>query len=179
MGKKLTRKFLKREDVKELLENIGGPDAERIIRRLPSTKYRSEFELADDVNMHVNSVRSILYNFYERKMVDYTKKRDPQKGLYIYSWKLFLPKVKQALVRLKKKQVEDLEHKLVEEGEQNHFKCTECGTTYTYEQALNDQFSCPYDDAHLKMVDRQKEVRKIKRKKRKLEREIKKLEEKD
>jgi len=169
---KLTRKFLGRKDVQEMIEIVGGPNGDRILQKVPSTKFVSEFELADMVNIHINKVRSILYKFYEHKMVEFNKRKDLQKGLYIYSWRLLLGNVKTTLIKDKEARIRVLKSKLSREGLQNHFTCPDCITTFTYEQALNNNFACPYDDSALKMVDRQREVNKVKRFISNLEKEI-------
>ncbi|MBR9678039.1 MAG: hypothetical protein GOU97_01960 [Nanoarchaeota archaeon] len=169
---KITRNFLKRVDVQELLELVGGPNGEKILMKVPSTKFVSEFSLADLVNIHINKVRSILYKFYEHKIVEFTKHKDLDRGLYIYSWRLLLDNVKSTLIKNKKAEIKILQDKLLSEGLQNHFKCHGCGTFYTYDQSLNNNFSCPYDDSPLKMVDRQREVRKIRRQVSSLEKQI-------
>ena len=64
------------KETKKAIFSIAGQEGVDIFENLPDKTYINEFTLADKVNMHINFVRSILYMFYNKNMVEYERKRE-------------------------------------------------------------------------------------------------------
>ena len=81
------------ELVAKTISSVAGEDVLPLVERLRGRQNVSEFILADEVQHEINAVRNMLYRLYHANLVTFTRKKDKQKGWYIYYW-TFNPKMK-------------------------------------------------------------------------------------
>lgn len=161
MGEK---EFLKRKGIKSLILDAAGEVGLKVAKKLPIEGKLSEFKLAERLGMDVNDVRSILYKLYNRNFVSYDKRRDEEKGWYIYHWKLLKKNLIENEEESRKERIEKLEEKKERLKGNQFFKCSECGKEYDFSEALSSNFLCAKCDAKLERVDKSEEIEKIKEK---------------
>ena len=143
MSEKIKNTTLGRRDVNDVVTTMAGAEGIQIFKYIPENGFINEFKLADKVKMNINYVRSILYRFYSKKIVEYQRKKDVRKGWFIYYWRVVTDKIDLLLLEEKKKKLESLKKELETEEESTWMKCPACRKKYTYEKALEINFTCP------------------------------------
>jgi transcription initiation factor TFIIE subunit alpha len=80
---------------------------------------------------------------YEKRLATYEKKADPKKKWwYIYNWSLDRGRIQELFLEYRRKQLERKKQEL--EAEMRYaFECKACNAKYSYEDALETQFTCP------------------------------------
>ena len=129
--------------LKELVIHLAGKNTEKIIDILVDKKDISEFKIADKLQLTVNQARNILYKLYAHSIVSFIRKKDRQKGWFVYYYTLNVPKSLEKLIELKKKEIENLKHQLLSRENKNFFRCETCNVELNEETALLHDFLCP------------------------------------
>lgn len=130
----------------ELLTELGiilDPDTIKVLNILEKKAVVSEDVIAEKLKLKVNATRKLLYALHTKGITVYTKKRDPKKKWwYLYYWNIDNDRVQMLVNEYKRKM---LEHKLkeLEAEKQFAFECQACTEKYTYEDALESEFTCP------------------------------------
>lgn len=136
------KEFIEREDVKELIEEIAGMHAVKVINLLASKTILDEFKISSSLKLEVNFVRSLLYKLYEKKIVSFSKERDSKKGWWIYSWTLHIKKIIELLIKRKKERISRLEEIKSRESSNQYFICESCGIKMDFGEAVENNFEC-------------------------------------
>jgi len=123
--------------------HLAGKNTEKIIDILAEKKDISEFKIADKLQLTVNQARNILYKLYAHSIVSFIRKKDRQKGWFVYYYTLNVPKSLEKLIELKKKEIENLKHQLSSRENKNFFRCESCNVELNEETALLHDFLCP------------------------------------
>ena len=75
------------EKVDELIEKLTGEETVKLVRLIIEGKENvSEFILAEKLEIKINTVRNMLYGLQKYNLVTSMRKKDKQKGWYIYYW---------------------------------------------------------------------------------------------
>ena len=77
---------LTQRKMEEILLELTGPDGAPLIQQLQGKQNVSEFELAARTKKDIKLVRRILYALYNHNVIGFIRKKDKQKGWYIYYW---------------------------------------------------------------------------------------------
>jgi len=72
--------------LENFVESIAGKDAVKLLGLLKERENISEFKLAEDLKININQVRNLLYKLNAYNFVYSTRRKDKDKGLYIYYW---------------------------------------------------------------------------------------------
>lgn len=144
MKKVIIQNILEKDsDVSSLVRSIVGAEGLPIINHLFGVKQADEFEIADELEEDVNFVRSVMYKMYTHKLVVYTRRRDAEKGWYIYTWQLIPNKIYHKLLNIKQEHMDKLYSKLEKEKtKQQSFHCKKCQIKLNFEKAMELSFSC-------------------------------------
>jgi transcription initiation factor TFIIE subunit alpha len=129
--------------VKELVEDIAGKDVFELVEMIKGKKDVSEFKLAEKLGITVNQARNMLYRLYAHNIVSFIRKKDKQKGWYIYYWTLDQKKSHDLYLKIKKEKLETLKERLVSERERTHFACPNECMRMNFENAMESDFKCP------------------------------------
>lgn len=149
MSDNIKNTTLGRRDVKDVVSAMAGAEGIQIFKNIPENGFINEFKLADKVSMNINYVRSILYRFYSKKIVEYQRKKDIRKGWFIYYWRVVPEKIDLLLLEDKRKHLDELKRELEAEEESTWMKCPTCKKKFSYEKALELNFTCPSCEATL------------------------------
>jgi len=115
----------------------------KILNMLERKENISENIVAQKLKLKINGARKLLYKLSSLGLVTYTKQKDPdKKWWYLYYWSLDKDKLKDIYLQYKKAQLVKKEQLLQEERKYT-FECEHCGKKYVYEDALENDFSCP------------------------------------
>ncbi|MEW5896635.1 MAG: hypothetical protein AB1668_03015 [Nanoarchaeota archaeon] len=129
--------------IEETMLSILGEEGVPLIKELSSKDNISEFELANKIKKDIKIVRKMLYLLYNNSMVSFTRKKDKQKGWYIYYWTLQFDNVKFSYFKKKKELLEQLKSKLQEEKSELFFVCPYNCIRLSFDQAMDFEFHCP------------------------------------
>ncbi|MEZ0289731.1 MAG: transcription factor [Sulfolobales archaeon] len=151
--------------VNEIIDFIGvtyGENAKRIFSRLYELgREITDHELAEMMQMHEAEVRKILYQLSEERFVSVRRVRDRETNYYIYYWKLNTREIPRAILNRKKLALEIVKKRL-EFEEKKNFYCPRCGREYTSEEALANEFTCPYCSEILLVRDKSSQLKSLK-----------------
>lgn len=143
-------------EVHSLIKSVVGEDGFQIVKHLFTVDKADEFEIAKELEEDVNFVRSVMYKMYTNKLVNYTRRRDPEKGWYIYTWEIIPKKLYKSLIENKQQKLDNLFKKV--EGEENQeqiFHCPKCAINLDFPKAMDLNFSCFACGGMLEPLDNQ------------------------
>ncbi|MCX6712044.1 MAG: hypothetical protein NT139_03345 [Candidatus Woesearchaeota archaeon] len=135
---KLPNKF-----IEDLVREVVGDEAVRLVDLIKGKKNVSEFKIADKLKITVNQVRNILYGLNSRSLVTFTRKKDKKKGWYIYYWTFDEKKARDLIIELNEKRIQQLNKLLEKETSSIYYICPNDDTRMNAENALEHQFKCP------------------------------------
>lgn len=145
--------------IEELVSNLAGPDTIELVRNLMYKENISEFILADELKLSVNQIRNMLYRLMNHNLVYSTRKKDRQKGWYIYYWTFNIKHARTLVTTNKRKRLHELKARLneetqegsfficpdhqfirmsIEEALENQYRCTECGKIMQEKESSSD-----------------------------------------
>jgi len=159
---KKTRKL--EEDV---VTEIAGADTIQLVDYLYDKEHVSEFIIAEEIEVEINHVRNMLYRLLNANLVTFYRKKDKQKGWYIYYWAYNKSEIMHRFWELKKNKLERLKQRLDRE-KNNIFYSYQGVVRCDFEQATAFQFSCPETGELMEQEDNSEIVAK-------LEKEVKEL----
>src|SRR3989344_4154143 len=126
----------------DLVKSICGPNCVKLVKIMEVKDNISEFDLADEMKINVNEMRSMLYKLSEHNLVYSTRKKDKDKGWYIYYWSFNFNHARDLLIRQKTNEIEDLNKKLSQDSSTKYICDNGCGS-HTLEDAMELNFRCP------------------------------------
>ena len=80
--------------IEEIMLSVLGEAGLPLIKELTGRENVSEFELATKTKKDIKIVRKMLYLLYNQNLISFTRKKDKQKGWYIYYWTLLPESIK-------------------------------------------------------------------------------------
>lgn len=149
--------------VDDLISEVVGYDAVKVVNLLKNKTNVSEFKLAEKLKITVNHVRNMLYRLQEHNLVTSIRKKDQKKGWYIYYWTFNSQQAKSLLSVLKRKKLEELKSRLASESLDSFFLCPKDATRLRGEYAMDHNFKCPECGSLLKEQNNQEYLGKIKK----------------
>lgn len=134
---------INKQTINRVVSEIAGSDTIELINYLKDKKNISEFKIAQEVGKEINIIRNMLYRLYDANLVTFIRKKDKQKGWYIYYW-TFDPKHIPHLVKhLKLKKLERLKERLKREKENDFYICKSNCIRLDFDQATDFGYKCP------------------------------------
>ncbi len=159
--------------IEETICDIVGEDLPPLLNLLLVGKPNiSEFKLAEQLNITVNQVRSMLYRMQEHNLVDFIRKKDKRKGWYIYYWTLNKRNTFGLLKEYKRKQLEDLKNRLAREQAGGFFVCPMGCARMKMDQAMEVEFRCQECGSLVKEQNNSRTVENIRRMIKEIETEL-------
>jgi len=135
---------LSKEALKELVTEIANEETFKIVELIKGKQDVSEFLIAEKLDFTVNSVRNMLYRLQEHNLVSSIRKKDKEKGWYVYYWTFDFKKAEDLYLNRKKQRIDSIKRRLKEEDTSNFFVCKKkCDIRMKFEEALEQNFKCP------------------------------------
>jgi len=140
--------------VQEILMDITNDEKSSvsIIECIQKGKTFDE-EIAEETEIRLNIVRKVLYKLYDAGLASYKRSRDPETNWYIYSWKFDQDKIAEIISKKYEKFSEEIEKTLEFEEENMFFACNSNGHRYKFDEASENNFSCPECGESLEFQD--------------------------
>lgn len=154
---------LDKEEIEQLIMELTGEDTLPIVRfLLENGENISEFTISEKLTIGINHIRNILYRLQENNLVTFIRKKDKQKGWYIYYWTFNKIQARMLIKKLKQERINTLVKSLEKEQEE-FFTCGKKCLRISFNHALEHNFKCPGCGKVLKSVDNKIKKEKIKK----------------
>ena len=141
------------------IESIAGKEGVKLLNLMKDYQNISEFKLADDLKLTVNNVRNLLYKLNNHNLVYSIRKKDKEKGWYIYYWTFNFRHARDLLILEKKRKLEQLKQEI--NKEEHFFICPNGCVRFDYEDALESGYKCPECGSILSQEDFNKRANEI------------------
>ena len=161
------------ETLIDIARALGGEEGVEIIKTLRGVEDITVEELTNKTGIQINTVRKLLYKFYNHSLVTSRRFRDKETGWFIFQWRL-QPEFIEAFVQgIKQKILRKLQTRLEYELQHEFYHCgsPKC-PRITFEEAMETVFHCPMCNDTLKPVDNSSAVRFLKKKIAEIEEEL-------
>ena len=135
--------YLSLAELKEIVIQIADETAFKIVKSILNKEDVSEFLIAEELKLNVNEVRKKLYMLQAHNLVSSTRRKDKDKGWYIYYWTFKQKDTYNLFYEFKKKKRDELQKELEQENSQKFLICKNQCKRLTFEQALEYDFKCP------------------------------------
>ena len=132
---------LEREE--SVIIEIAGEEVLELVGFLKLNPNISEFILAEKLGKEINPVRNLLYKLLDANLVSFTRKKDKQKGWYIYYWTYNNNNISHLFWDLKLKRIDKLQERLVRERNTVFFICPNGCIRIDFDKAFEFDYRCP------------------------------------
>ena len=127
----------------EIAEKLCSFEASKIIEYLHLNPGASEFDISDEIGYNVAKVRSNLYSLKNKNLIDYTRKKDKEKGWYLYYWRVIESNFDIVYKKDLKDKLEKFEERLEEEATSSFYICPNFCKRLEFELCIENDFLCP------------------------------------
>lgn len=110
-------------------------------------------ELAEELELEINTVRRTLIILNENDLADYRRVRDEESGWLTYLWTFHYDRIPQQLGEELQALRDALETRLDYEEQNQFYLCEDCRRRYTFDQAMDFQFVCAECDGEMDAMD--------------------------
>jgi len=136
--------FVDDKTLQRVAEAFGGEEAVQIVNVLKGVGETTDDEIAIKTEIRLNTVRRILYKFYDHSLVGLRRSRDKTTGWFIFHWRLQLDQLAGFILNQKRRVLEKLETRLEYEQAHDFYSCfTEECKRVSFEDAMELVFRCP------------------------------------
>ena len=146
--------------IEEYILKTAGPEGVLVFRALKELNKDSlEDDIAKKAGLSKNMTRRALYKLHLLNLVTYKRSRSKNSSWYQYYWRLDKDTLPLILLNLKKEVINKLKERLEEaKRESGCYKCPRCNQVFTLDDALKNEFRCPYCDEELEFIDKSLEI---------------------
>lgn len=162
-----------KKNADSVIAEVAGEDTIKLVNYLKGKKNISEFKIAKDIGQEINGVRNMLYRLYDANLVSFIRKKDKQKGWYIYYWTFNPRHVSYLATHLKKKKLERLKERLGREKESDFYICKNNCIRLDFDQATDFEYKCPECGSIMEKEDNAKKISEISKEIEKIEKDLK------
>jgi transcription initiation factor TFIIE subunit alpha len=142
------------ETLNQIAWILGGDEGLTIIDVLKNVEETTVEEIAEKTDIQINTVRKVLYKFYNHSLVTSRRFRDKETGWFIFQWSLKPELIEAFITSMKQKILKKLQDRLDYEEKHQFYYCgNENCLRITFEDAMDTVFHCPTCGEGLKLVD--------------------------
>jgi transcription initiation factor TFIIE subunit alpha len=169
---------LTQSKINEVIMDIAGKDGLRLVNELKGKENISEFSLASKLKKDIKVIRNIIYKLGNYNLISSNRKKDKQKGWYIYYWTIIPENIKFIYIKNKKIALVKLKEQLQKEQTEQFYTCPKKCIHLDFDQAIDFEFRCPECGELLSQYHDPKRIIKLQKRINSLEKELKSEEEK-
>lgn len=147
--------------IEDVVSEVAGADTVPLILAIKDKKNISEFKIADMLKEQINITRNMLYRLLDQNLVNFIRKKDRQKGWYIYYWTFNPKQVRFLTFKLQKQKLLKLRERLEREKSAQFFACPNGCIRLDFEQSMNFEFKCPECGSIIQHQENALEIQKI------------------
>lgn len=161
--------------IEHILINILGEEGLPLVRELSGKENVSEFDLANKIKEDIKRVRKMLYILYNHNLIEFNRKKDKQKGWYIYYWTLLPESIRFNYFKTKRELLGRLKNQLDLENRELFFVCPHNCVRLNFDQAMDFEFHCPECGELINQDDSKEKIKNLKKRIIETEAELEKL----
>jgi transcription initiation factor TFIIE subunit alpha len=144
---------------------LFGEEAVRVVEILEKVDETTSFQIADQTEIRLNTVRKTLYRLYDHSLVALRRSRDKETGWFVFHWRLQPDQLEGFIFNQKRRVLEKLESRLRYEKNHEFYTCQTHGCRpLPFGQAFEVLFRCPACDKPMSFVANNKIIETITRK---------------
>ncbi len=162
---------LNQKKIEEVVLSILGEPGLVLVKELYGKENVNEFDLAHRTKKDIKVIRKMLYFLYNHHLVGFTRKKDKQKGWYIYYWTLQPDSIMFHYLKRKREMLAELKSKMESGQKELFYVCSKNCIKLNFDQALDFEFHCP-ECGELIMPDEGKGLESIPRRIKEIEEEL-------
>ncbi len=162
---------LNQKKIEEVVISILGEPGLALVKELYGKENVNEFDLAHRTKKDIKVIRKMLYFLYNHHLVGFTRKKDKQKGWYIYYWTLQLDSIMFHYLKRRREMLAELKSTLESGQKELFYICSKNCIKLNFDQALDFEFHCP-ECGELIMPDAGKGLESIPQRIKELEEEL-------
>ena len=147
--------------IEDVVRQVAGPDVLPLVQALKNKTNVSEFKLAESIKQEINITRNMLYRLYHANLVSFIRRKDKQKGWYIYYWTFKPNRVQPLMKDLKRQRIERLKERLLREKGEHFFTCKDKCMRLSFDQATDYNYKCPECGGLMHQEDNEEKIVKI------------------
>ena len=142
------------ETLNEIAYILGGEEGITILNMIKNVDEITVEEIAEKTDIQINTVRKILYKFYNHSLVTSRRFRDKDTGWFIFQWRLQPELIEAFVTSMKQKILKKLDSRREYELDHEFYHCgnPEC-PRITFEDAMDTVFNCPVCGQPLKPIN--------------------------
>ncbi|MCK5107581.1 MAG: hypothetical protein KAQ83_02550 [Nanoarchaeota archaeon] len=144
-----------------VVKNVAGEEAILIVDYIKGKSNISEFEIAEELEIDIKIVRILLYRLFNQNLVSSTRKKDKQKGWYIYYWTLNKEQIKYLFDNIQNDKLGRLKDRLKREQNTIFYVCENKCIRLNFDQAINFEFKCPECGCLMEQEDNAPKIKKL------------------
>ena len=126
----------------DITYEIVGDEAAQVIEFLYSNPGASEFDISEGIGLAVSKIRSVLYELKAKNLIDYDRKKDKEKGWYLYYWRVLPQNFETVYLNDKKSKLEQFKDRLEKEEAITYYICPNFCKRLPFDEALEQNFTC-------------------------------------
>jgi transcription initiation factor TFIIE subunit alpha len=131
----------------ETLEKVAalfGEDSVRVVEVLETVDEITSFQIADQTEIRLNTIRKTLYRLYDHSLVGLRRSRDKETGWFVFHWRLQPDQLEGFIFNQKRRVLEKLETRLRYEKSHEFYWCKTPGCKrFPFAEAFELLFKCP------------------------------------
>jgi len=144
-------------------EELISYEAGLVVEYLYENPGVSEFDISDETNLKIAKVRSLLYELESINLIESEKKKDKEKGWYLYYWKVLENNFSIVYRNQKKEKLENFEERLEIEENSVYYICPNFCKRLSFEESLENNFSCSTCGTLMEEESKERKLRMLKR----------------
>jgi len=142
-----------------MIEKLLDKNARQVFQTLfEEGEELTEIDIAERTGLKLNAIRRALNLLAEQGLVVYRRQKHLEKNRLIFYWKINYEALPAIIEARKKAALDKLKTLLSKEEANMYYVCPNDGTRYTFEEALEHEFTCPRCGSML-VPDQDRELR--------------------
>lgn len=149
------------DDIEKMLDivyELCGDEATQVVEFLNNNPGASEFDVSENLGFAVSQIRSILYELKSKNLIDYDRRKDKEKGWYLYYWRVVPQNFEVVYRNEKRNKLAQFKERLEAEETSTYYICPNFCKRLSFEEALEQNFSCPVCGT---LMNEENKIRKI------------------
>lgn len=151
------------ERMLDIVYELVGEDAAQVVEFLYRHPGASEFDISEGIGFAVSQIRSILYELKSKNLIDYDRRKDKEKGWYLYYWKVIPQNFETVYSNEKRKNLEQFRERLEAEESSVFYICPNFCKRLSFEDALDSNFTCPVCGTLMNEENKSRKIEMLKR----------------
>ncbi|MBS3163202.1 hypothetical protein J4427_00745 [Candidatus Woesearchaeota archaeon] len=134
---------LSKQALTDLITELVGASALPVVEQLQKRRNVSEFTIAEKLKLSINQFRHLIYKLDTFNLVSSTRRKDKQKGWYVYYWTFHPERLEKLYWDLKRRKLARLKKRIGTEQITSFYVCPNKDVRVPLTEAMELNFRCP------------------------------------